>query len=227
MMKFLAILLLFVTTADAQLISRRVSAGANPITLRDSVTYWNNWDADPVASLTVSSNTDLYMLIFVMRGSNAVIPPDSAKYGAQVLSQVDSIKEGGDDRIDVFGLADPTVGTANAQVWYGASSQTSMYVVVFSGVNSLGTPVNFADNWGTAPSIDVTSATGELVIDVIHSNTAGATHTEGAGQTEITEYVRGTARGFAISTEAGAATTTMSWTVTASALTQIGVPLKP
>ena len=85
-----------------------------------------------------------------------------------------------------------------------------------------------ATGTSTAPSVNVTSASGELVVDalaIVH----GGTLSVGSGQTS--RWNAPTANAFvkhAGSTEAGAATTTMSWSnSTSQAWAIAAVPVKP
>ena len=138
------------------------------------------------------------------------------------------------DRSELFGLIAPATG-ANNVVITAAATQGS----IAGGAES----VNGADQttgWGTAataeadnstaPTVTVTSATGELVVD----NVAGGdlisqqTATAGAGQTERWDSTGVDSNGFAIgSTEAGAASVVMSWTLNnAIDWASVGVSIK-
>jgi hypothetical protein len=67
----------------------------------------------------------------------------------------------------------------------------------------------------TTPTINITSAVGDLVIDMVCSNVGSPqTFTEGGGQTNLVEQeVSGGNFKAASSSEAGAASVTMSWTL--------------
>lgn len=72
----------------------------------------------------------------------------------------------------------------------------------------VGTPVT-STAWAAGVSNAVSAATGDIVVDVVH--TGGTTEpTIGANQTQI--YTNATNPWVKGSREAGAATTTMSWT---------------
>lgn len=91
----------------------------------------------------------------------------------------------------------------------------------------LGTAAN-ATGYDTTPTVTVSSATGELVVDGLVIMNSG-TLTVGAGQTQ--RWNTPTANAFiryAGSTESGAASTTMSWSNSSSQTWAIvAVPIKP
>ena len=91
----------------------------------------------------------------------------------------------------------------------------------------LGTVAN-ATGYDTTPTVTVSSATGELVVDGLVIMNSG-TLTVGAGQTQ--RWNAPTANAFiryAGSTESGAASTTMSWSNTSSQFwATVAIPVKP
>jgi hypothetical protein len=99
----------------------------------------------------------------------------------------------------------------------------------FCGVDQ-STPFGTAVTTSTSAasiSSDVSSATGELVIDVF-GQSGPSTATVGAGQTELVNAADAQSRLLGMSTEAGAATTTMSWTTDGGQVqVQVAIPLKP
>ena len=129
----------------------------------------------------------------------------------------------------LFGLAGPTTG--NVVITGDTSLAAEVVVSTYTGVAQTGSTGTIATATGDSdtPSVAVTSATDELVVDVVGWN-AGGDGTAGAGQTKRSEGVAGNgiSMDLATSDEAGATTTTMSWTIPAGGgwLT-IGVPLKP
>jgi hypothetical protein len=78
----------------------------------------------------------------------------------------------------------------------------------------------FASGNSATPTVNISSDTGDLVIDHIYeyNGSFGSTLTAGAGQTKRIDYDEGgTPIGhIAMSEEVGAATTTMSWTIGAA-----------
>lgn len=129
----------------------------------------------------------------------------------------------------VYGLAGPTTG--NIVINGDTSLAAEVCVVTYTGVHqttSYGT-IATATGDSAAPSVDVTSATDEMVVDFVGWN-AGGDGTAGASQTKRAEGQTGNgiSMDLATSEEAGAATTTMSWSINSGGgwLTT-GIPLKP
>ncbi|HVG35254.1 MAG TPA: C25 family cysteine peptidase [Pyrinomonadaceae bacterium] len=119
----------------------------------------------------------------------------------------------------------------NAGVEYAVGGSVS-----FNGVNQTtpNRPFQSASGTSTTPSVVVTSATNEMVIDTVSTQFNGGTLLVGAGQTERWNGVScfgGLNSVGAGSTEPGAATTTMSWAQTNSVPWAIGavslIPLAP
>ena len=118
--------------------------------------------------------------------------------------------------VEIWELANPTPGVAGAALSHTLSANAKHVIGVqaLAGAGGHGTPVGAGSN-SNAISVSVPSQTGALVLDVIFGSNSTTAHTAGAGQTEHwdtntsggTNNLRG-----AGSSEAGAATTTMSWT---------------
>lgn len=117
-----------------------------------------------------------------------------------------------------FGLTivAPATGAQTVTVNFGGSNgNSSLAVVTATSVDQttpFGTAATATGN-STTPSVAVSAATDDLVVDnVVYVGTGAAT--AGAGQTGRTANTNvGTEFGHATSTEAGAATVTMSWTI--------------
>ncbi len=150
-------------------------------------------------------------------------------YNAVGLTQLVNYSEAGDN--------------AHVELWYLVAPATGANDIIFSqnGANDV---VGGATSWtgvdqstpfgptatanGTASpaTVDVTSASGEVVVDVVAARNA-ATLTVGAGQTQRWNLGVGVIDGGG-STEPGAATVTMSWTLTGTFEWAIaGASLKP
>jgi hypothetical protein len=120
----------------------------------------------------------------------------------------------------IYTLANPATGTHNVVV---TPAGTSSMAVQITGVKKTHntTPVSgatYAEGTSTAPSVNVTSASGALVFDCLCSNndTPLPTLTVGAGQTQQAKRTSGSYNSGAFSKEDGAGTTAMSWTISAS-----------
>lgn len=137
----------------------------------------------------------------------------------------------GGHTVAFYGLIAPTTGT-NTVVVSASGTMTDLGAgaVSFTGAHQT-TPfgtANTATGTSTAPSVNVSSAADEIVVDtlsIIHNGTL----TVGAGQTQQWQAIGGF--GFikyAGSTETGSATTTMSWANSTSQAWAISaVPVKP
>ncbi|MFO0941658.1 MAG: LamG-like jellyroll fold domain-containing protein, partial [Pirellulales bacterium] len=117
----------------------------------------------------------------------------------------------------------PTAGTANITVTLGATTAIKAGAIAYDGVNQSASTGTYASASGTSTtaSVNVTSATGDLVIDVTNWETNPSGYTIGAGQTQSWTVTNATSRAVS-TTEAGAASVTMSSTVSASNQWEIG-----
>lgn len=128
-----------------------------------------------------------------------------------------------------YTLVNPTTGAQTVTATYaGTQGNMRIGVATYTGVDQT-TPVgtaNIATGNSTTPSVNITSASGELVVDGM-TQVANANATAGASQTERWDLA-GAEVSVAGSEEAGAATTTMSWTLPGSTSWHIGgIPFKP
>lgn len=177
-----------------------------------------------VASLTVShtvpAGTDRLLVVFVNCSAAMTL---TATYGGTPLLLSSDVPGG--FHLVVFTLAAPTVGTANVVLTsVGAVTGTiAASVMTLTGCTALG-GLATASGTSTAPSVTVTSAAGELVLDLCATAAVGITFTVGAGQTSILEQdgLTGSSGRIAVSSKPGAATVTMSWALSTSAGWTIG-----
>ena len=119
----------------------------------------------------------------------------------------------------LFYLATPASGANNVVVSWTTSCGSAISAQNIAGADA---PVNEVAAGGnnTTPSVNVTSNASSLVVDcVMWRSNAGGTMTVGAGQTENFANVINTGGQYTRhggSYETGAATTTMSWTVSST-----------
>ena len=177
-------------------------------------------------SHTTGTGANRLMLVGISQKNRTVT---GVTYGSTALTLVGENNINGNARIAIYMLVNPPSGTANVGVTFSSAPDKGAVVNVttYTGVNQT-TPIGiFAtqeDNT-TNPSVNVTSASGELVYDVVSIRNQPVTVT--AGQTERWNMSSGSEINGAGSTEPGAVTTTMNWT-SASADWAIGaVPIKP
>jgi hypothetical protein len=128
-------------------------------------------------------------------------------------------------------LVDPASGSNNVIVSLsGPNWYYSFSVVSYTGVDQAtpyGTAVT-ANGPVSAPSVTVSSATDELVVDSLAARMDPVA--PGTGQTQralINNSVDGANIRAAMSDEAGAASVVMDWTGSGSTWAQVGLPLKP
>ncbi len=166
------------------------------------------------------SNSVLFVGLSIDNGATAT----GVTYGGQAMTLVG--RSAGSGTAELWCLVAPALGTANIVVTVGSSQKVVGGAVAFDGVDQTTPTGAFASTGGTStmPSMNVSSASGDLAIGVLFGND-GVTATEGAGQatqwTFVTGGGSGNPRGVG-STEAGAASVTLSWTLSASVQWQVG-----
>lgn len=130
-----------------------------------------------------------------------------------------------------FMLAAPATGSNSVNLTTGPSSATELTgaAISFTGCDQTtpaGTPAVATGN-STTPSVTVSSAAGEIVVDnlsILHSGTL----TVGAGQTEKWNAIASGFTKYAGSSEPGAGSNTMSWlNSTAQTWALSGIPVRP
>ena len=114
-------------------------------------------------------------------------------YGGVALTQLNTIASSG-NRLDVWYLLAPTVGTANIIVSFSGNTSATVQAYTMMGVNQttpFGTPAYTTTN-GTSVSLTPSTSVGQTVLDFLGlgSTSSGATTT--AGQTPIQYEVSGT-----------------------------------
>src|SRR5438876_1071828 len=172
----------------------------------------------------VGSGANRLLIVGVTDDNNRGVP--SVTYNAVAMTAIGS-KSNGNLLVSMFRTVNPPSGTFAVKVtWGGGNNVGEVGAISFTGVDQttpLGTFVT-ASASTTTPTVNVTSAAGELVVDTVGAT--GGTLTVEASQTQrwnLTQTVRGGG-----STEAGAATVTMSWSLgTSNSWATIAVPVKP
>ncbi len=189
-------------------------------------------ETDNATSLTWShtvasgSNRALFVTLAI-DGVGAAL--QSVKYGGIDMTQVG--RTAGNHAVEIWVLEAPTIGTANIVASFGgATTAAAGGAVAFNGVNQSAPTGTYAGAWahsGSTSSVNVTSAPGELVIDAENWDGSAAGYTLGVGQSLVWSQTNTSNTGTS-TTEAGAASVTMSSTVTSSAQWEIGaVSIKP
>ena len=166
-------------------------------------------------SHTVAAGTSSVMFVtLAIDGLGANVT--GVTYGGTALTQVG--RTTGNHAVEIWRLATPAVGTANVVVSLGASTAVAAGAVVYDGVDLAAPTSGYigAAGTGTTASINVSSATGNLVLDVTNWDGAAGGYAVGAGQSVVSSTASSLNTG-KTSTEAGAAAVTMSSTVSSSA----------
>lgn len=159
---------------------------------------------------------------------------------SESLTQLATFSNSNNLRIDIWYKKNPTATTANIVMTESADVQGTCHVATYTGVNQttpFGTQQTASGDTPTAPSVTVTTATGEVVLDIVGAASGGDTNNlvVGANQTQrdITRCgaaaCAGTAPKSGISEQAGADGGVMSWATTGMSTNwvQMAVPIKP
>jgi hypothetical protein len=193
------------------------------------------------AAFTIGSGSDRILMVGVLSGAGSPVDPSAVKWGGSggaSLTQVGStVNVGSFVKVSLWRLVNPASGSNTVHVtWGSAQDERALVAAAYTGVDQttpLGTPAT-ATGTNTTPTVNVSSAAGELVVDSVGFLDQGGnnrTLAVGASQTSRAE-VEGANLGFeglGISDEAGTATVTMSWTTSGNVDNWgiIGVALKP
>jgi len=180
------------------------------------------------------SNRALYAVID-MRASDIVTGCTYNGVALTKLGVIDTITM----NAQIWRMIAPPTGAHDLTVTTSANRRFILHAVSFTGVHQTtpdGTPVTGSGTGagGIHPSVVVSSAAGEVVLDgaALRNDDNTSTLTADAGQTDRGNLANsnGTNSGIrgACSTEPGAASTTMSWTADGTdAWAQIAVAIKP
>ena len=188
-------------------------------------------------SHTVGANSNRILIVSIsFRDGN--VSASSVTYGGAALTLIGAVNSGGNqNRTEIWYQLAPPTGTASVVINMTASKEVAGASVSYYGVSQstpLGTYASAGNNGSTTASVSVSSAAGQLVIDTVTTNgdANSLTVTFPASQTQVWNIFTGSgdagnARG-AGSTQAGSATTTMTWTLgVAKAWSIVAVPLIP
>lgn len=199
----------------------------------DATTTHTATNASSVSgSHTPTSTTNGIAMICVTWQRGTLGTLNSVTYGGNAATQVGAQTEvsSGTKRVELWRYLNPPAGASTVTATFDTTkNDMRMHVSTYTGVDQttpLGTAATFNTFAGTA-SVNVSSAAGELVVDCDLTD-AIASATVGAGQTQRANFGDTGNHLHLGSEEAGAATTTMSWTLSTTALSAgIAVPLKP
>lgn len=221
----LALLVLLVLSVPAQAdigigtASTQQNTGATPYTL----------------SHTCEAGSDRFIVVLVSSTDVTPALTTSVTYAGVSLTEIfDTIPAAELRHISGHYLVAPATGANNIVVTLAnAEDQIVVTALCFTGVDQttpVGTQVTRNDGAGDgANSITLTTASGEVLIDVIFTNETGTASTQGADQTEIADVAGADAGRHSASTQLGSAGGVMSWTLGAAGTESVmgGFPIKP
>jgi len=188
----------------------------------DSVTE-NSGDASSfIHSHTVSGLDTIIIVEVALDDGDSDKSVTNIKYAGIGLTRLTQVNHNeGEPRADVWYLVNPPAGTNNVQVNLQNDNKASIGVISFTGVDQT-TPIDgvtTAQGTNSNPSVSVPSTTGDLVVDVMAS-VASDSPTVGPGQTQRwNEEMGGNGASDqygAGSTEAGASSVNMGWSLSES-----------
>jgi hypothetical protein len=175
---------------------------------------------------TTGTGSNRLMLVGISQKNKTVT---SVTYGGVPLTLVVENNSNGNARVAIFRMINPPSGNANVVVTFSAAPDKGAVVSVatFTGVDQT-TPISAftsAEANSAIQSLNITSASGELVFDVISKR--NRTIVVGSGQTELWNLATGSEIYGGGSTKPGAASTNMTWTATSSDWCMGAVSIKP
>ncbi|MEO7341249.1 MAG: SdrD B-like domain-containing protein [Luteolibacter sp.] len=174
-------------------------------------------------SHTTGSGSNRLMLVMVTTGvSSGTLPSvNSISYGGQSLSLVNAISNGNTVRSEIWKLANPPSGTSSAVVSLSTSNPVTATVITYTGVdqsNPLGASVTGGSGKSNAYSATVSSGADELIVDSFaldgDGNNTAPTPAAGGGQTILESMKPAIYLNGAVSSRAGVASATLSWSWT-------------
>jgi len=164
---------------------------------------------------TTSSSANRLMLVGVGVWADTPQPVSSVTYNGVNLTFLGSDTASGGASLWLYGMVNPATGTNTVTVNFSA----------INGGNQMGialtwTGIDQSHPWGTfasaranstTPSVNVTSASGETVVDVVVDTSVDGTLTVDASQTERQRITEGAGRTAMSSEAASGSPVTMSW----------------
>jgi uncharacterized repeat protein (TIGR01451 family) len=169
-------------------------------------------------SQTVNTGNNRMLIVGISLRQKASIV-SSVTYGGVALTNLVSSRI--KNAVEIWGLVGPPTGTANIVVNWSGTSDMVGWSGAFTNVDQSSPVENTgsAANGSMAPSVTLNASSGDMVVDTVSTMGDALWLTPGAGQTGICNDgigINATDGRGASSYEAGAASTTMSWTLGAS-----------
>ncbi len=180
--------------------------------------------ADTDSSMTVSHTTGSgsyrLMLVGISFNPNSderLATTDPVTYGGTPLSKVGERANSNDAMVYIYSLVAPAVGTADVEITFDSALDEGAIagVMTFTGVDQttpLGTFASAQGDDSTPATVNISSASGELVFGVASSEYEALTASSGQDQ-HWNMSISGASTNGAGGTDAGAPTVAMSWSL--------------
>lgn len=197
-----------------------------------ATTMFSNNSTTVTGSHTPVSTTNGAALACITWQRGTLGTLNTVTYGAGSMTFIAGATDGGGQRrAELWYILAPPSGASTVTGTFDAiKNDARMTVLTYTDVNQstpIGTGVT-ATGVASPITVNATSATGELVVDCGEGGQLADPITVGAGQTQRSNHGDGTNHTQVTSDEAGGASVTMSWTLTAGEFwAQVAVPLKP
>jgi len=204
-----------------------------------SVAYKDDFDGSESPSQTVTINynltsgTDQVLTCGVIVRNNDAQTVNSVTWNGDSLTFVGRSGDLTNSYVEIWYIINPDTGANDfVATLSAASSEVGAACILTTDTNQttpLGTAVFAEDEVTDTIEATVSSASDELVVDFVVQNTAAASLTVDASQTERVNVTGISEYDYGMSTEGGAASVAMTWTSSvADQYKRIGaVPIKP
>lgn len=202
------------------------------ITCGNATTVLNAVPADPeTIAYTTPAGTN--QILFVGVGDRNGPPPldaVSVTHAGNAMTATGAQAVNGTAGSRLYYIVNPTSGTNNVVVdWPGAPLTDAIIIWTCNGVDTTNpiASATSANGNSTAPSVTVTTATGEVVVDFMFTALQTTAPTEGANQTLFGATSDGTEAACGASYQQGVDGGVMSWTISSHPWATQGVSLRP
>jgi prepilin-type N-terminal cleavage/methylation domain-containing protein len=174
-------------------------------------------DSTMTVAHTTGSGSDRLMLVGISFNPNDNERVTTVTYGGTSLTKVGEGVNGNDAMVYIYSLVAPAPGAADVVITFDSALDEGAIagVMTFTGVEQttpLGTFASASGNNSTPASVNITSASGELVFGVVSSEYEAFTASSGQNE-HWNMSISGAATNGAGGTDAGAPTVAMSWSL--------------
>ena len=182
----------------------------------------------------VGSGSNRVLLVGIAQGNSAAtLTSVTWDQGGtnQAMTRISSVSNASDTRVELWRLVAPTSGAKTLRIVSPSSVGMAVGIVSYTGVDQTTPedtpPTGTTGAPGSTPSITVTSATSDLVIDAASTKEDSTANTAGTNQTERAQLYAPLDERIMMSEEAGAASVPMTWTGTFEEWAQVAASLNP